>query len=172
MKIPFNLYWCRLLAWLERRPHALWAAPFISFLALAAIVFSHYSKTLFYRFDGSFILTMATTQRKWMAPSPGLSLNFLESLGDIWIPIATNWSVGFSIGGLFGHSTMPVVACLVFAVEFYLSTLVLARCIGAGRLRPAARCRHRPVRVSRRSLRRLPTRLRALRRAAVVRRSR
>ena len=124
--------WRRLLAWLEARPHALWAGSLVSFLALAAIVFSSYSRTLFYRFDGSFILTMATTQPRWMASGPGFSLNFLESLGDMWIPIATRWSLGFSIGGLFGPRAMPVVACLVFAAEFFLSTLVLARCIGAG----------------------------------------
>jgi hypothetical protein len=132
MNVSPTPYWSKLLAWLEPRPRALWAGSVASFVALAAIVFLFYSNTLFYRFDGNFILTLATTQRRWMAPGPGFSLNFLEGFGDIWIPIATKWCLGFSVGGLFGQRLMPVVACLVFAVEFFLSTLVLARCLGAG----------------------------------------
>ena len=88
--------------------------------------------SLVYRFDGSFILTHATTQRRWMAPGFGLSANPLEGIGDLWFPIATQWSPGFAIGGLFGQRLMPVAACLIFALEFFLSTLVLARCLGAG----------------------------------------
>lgn len=122
----------RLLAWLGPRPKVWWACSLASFVALAAAVFSFYAQALFYRFDGNFILTLATTQRRWMAPGAGFSLNFLEGFGDIWIPIATTWSQGFSIGWLFGQKWMPVVACVVFATEFFLSVLVLARCIGAG----------------------------------------
>ncbi len=121
-----------LRAWLEHRPYAWWAASLLSFVALAAVAFFHYSQTLLYRFDGSFILTHATTQRRWMAPGFGLSANFLEGIGDLWFPIATQWSPGFAIGGLFGQRLMPVAACLIFALEFFLSTLVLARCLGAG----------------------------------------
>ena len=122
----------RLLVWLRRSPNSWWGGSLASFVALAAVVFSNYAQVLFYRFDGSFILTLATTQRRWMAPGAGFSLNFLEGLGDIWIPIATSWSQGFSIGWLFGQRWMPVVACVVFATELFLGVLVLGRCIGAG----------------------------------------
>jgi hypothetical protein len=69
-----------------------------------------------------------------MAQGIGFSLNFLEGLGDIWSPTA-NWLIpGFALGGLLGNDRwMPVIACFVFASEFFLSTLVLGRCIGAGR---------------------------------------
>jgi len=123
--------WRELQVWLEHRPHAWWVASLLSFVALAAVAFFQYSQALFYRFDGSFILTHATTQRRWMAPGIGLSANFLEGIGDLWFPIATQWSPGFAIGGLIGQRLMPVAACLIFALEFFLSTLVLARCIGA-----------------------------------------
>jgi hypothetical protein len=124
--------WRDLLASLGHRPYVCWTASFLSFIALAAVAFFQYSQALFYRFDGRFILTHATTQPRWMAPGFELSANFLEGIGDLWFPIATKWSLGLSVGGLFDQKLMPVVACLVFAVEFFLSTLVLARCIGAG----------------------------------------
>jgi hypothetical protein len=111
---------------------AWWAGSLLSFVALAAVAFSHYSQALFYRFDGSFILTHAVTQPRWAAPCFDLSANFLEGLGDLWFPITTKWDPGFLIGGLFGQRLMPVVACVIFAVEFFVSTLLLARCIGAG----------------------------------------
>ena len=63
------------------------AGSLLSFLALAAVAFSHYRHTLFYRFDGSFILTHAVSQPRWAAPGFGLSANFLEGIGDLWFPI-------------------------------------------------------------------------------------
>ena len=131
MNVSSKPYW-RLLPWRGSRPHAWWGGSLASFVALAVVVFSYYSSTLFRRFDGSFILTLASTQSRWMAPRPGFSLNLLEGFGDIWFPIATNLSQGFSIGWLFGQKLMPVVACVVFATEFFISILVLARCSGAG----------------------------------------
>src|SRR6266852_4455172 len=124
--------WCDLLAWLGHQPYVCWTASFLSFIALAAVAFFQYSRALFYRFDGRFILTHATTQARWMAPGFELSANFLEGISDLWFPIATKWSLGLSVGGLFDQKLMPVVACVIFAAELFLSTLVLARCIGAG----------------------------------------
>ena len=124
--------WRDLLASLGHRPYVCWTASFLSFIALAAVAFFQYSQALFYRFDGRFILTHATTQARWMAPGFELSANFLEGIGDLWFPIATKWSLGLSVGGLFDQKLMPVVACVIFAAELFLSTLVLARCIGAG----------------------------------------
>jgi hypothetical protein len=78
---------------------------------------------------------MATAQKKWMASGNDFSLNVLEGLGDIWIPTATSLIPGFLLGGLLGNDHwMPVIACLVFAMEFFLSTLLLGWCVGAGRL--------------------------------------
>jgi hypothetical protein len=124
--------WRDLPAWLEHQPYVCWTASFLSFIALVAVAFFQYSQALFYRFDGRFILTHATTQARWMAPGFELSANFLEGIGDLWFPIATKLSLGLSVGGLFGQNLMPVVACVIFAAELFLSTLVLARCIGAG----------------------------------------
>src|SRR5215467_135758 len=94
-----------------------------SFAGLAALVFHHYAELLFYRYDGTFILTMAHAQPRWMAPYLGFSANFLEGLGDIWIPTATGLFPGFAIGGLLGgDAAMPWIACLVFGVEFVTTT--------------------------------------------------
>ena len=93
--------WRDLLASLGHRPYVCWTASFLPFIALAAVAFFQYSQALFYRFDGRFILTHATTQARWMAPGFELSANFLEGIGDLWFPIATKWSLGLSVGGLF-----------------------------------------------------------------------
>ena len=112
-----------------------WLVPTLSFAALSAVNFSFFADALFYRYDGTFILTMATAQKKWMASGIGFSLNFLEGLGDIWIPTATSLIPGFVLGGILGNDHwMPVVACFVFALEFFLSTLVLGWCLDAGRV--------------------------------------
>ncbi len=111
-----------------------WLLPSLSFAVLSALDFSVFRDALFYRYDGTFILTMATAQKQWMAQGIGFSLNFLEGLGDIWIPTANLLIPGFALGGWLGNDQwMPVIACFVFAIEFFLSTLVLGRCIGAGR---------------------------------------
>src|SRR5438445_13221860 len=65
--------WRDLLASLGHRPYVCWTASFLPFVALAAVAFFQYSQALFYRFDGSFILTHATIQRRWMAPGFDLS---------------------------------------------------------------------------------------------------
>ena len=110
-----------------------WSLHLASFIGLATIVFHHYAEVLFYRYDGTFILAMAHAQPRWMALYPGFSSNFLEGLGDIWIPTATQWFPGFAIGRFVGNDeTMPWISCVVFAVEFVTTTAVLARCLGAG----------------------------------------
>jgi hypothetical protein len=112
-----------------------WLVPTLSFVALSAVNFSFFADALFYRYDGTFILTMATAQKKWMASGIDFSLNPLEGLGDIWIPTATSLIPGFVLGGILGNDHwMPVIACFVSALEFFLSTLVLGRCLGAGRV--------------------------------------
>ena len=111
-----------------------WALPAISFAALSAVNFSYMRDALFYRSDGKFILAMVTSQKKWMSPEIGFSLNFLQGLGDIWVPTATQLMPGFILASLADIEWMPVIASLVFALEFFFSTIVLARCLGAGRL--------------------------------------
>lgn len=112
-----------------------WALPAISFAALSAVNFSYMRDALFYRFDGTFLLALVTSQKKWMSPEIGFSLNFLQGLGDIWLPTATQLMPGFILASLAADvEWMPVIALWVFALEFFFSTIVLARCLGAGRL--------------------------------------
>jgi hypothetical protein len=112
-----------------------WLIPTLSFVALSAVNFSFFADALFYRYDGTFILTMAIEQKKWMAAGIDFSLNSLEGIGDIWIPTATSLIPGFVLGNLLGNDHwMPVIACFVFALEFFVSTLVLGWSVGAGRV--------------------------------------
>jgi hypothetical protein len=112
-----------------------WLLPALAFAATAAVAFSFYKDALFYRYDGTFVLTMALGQKEWMAGGIGFSLNFLQGLGDIWLPLATGLFPGFALGThLANPRWLPVIACFVFALEYFFSTLVLGRCIGASRL--------------------------------------
>jgi hypothetical protein len=111
-----------------------WAWPLLSFAALCAIVFTHYSETLFYRYDGTFVLTLVRSQAKWMAPGPGFSLNYLQGMGDIWIPTATSWIPGLLLGSFFNDEWLPVVAWFIFALEYFLSSVALARCMDGDRV--------------------------------------
>lgn len=112
-----------------------WALPAVSFAALSAVNFSYMRDALLYRSDGTYLLAMVTSQKKWMSPEIGFSLNFLQGLGDIWMPTATQLMPGFILALLAADvEWMPVIALLVFALEFFFSTIVLARCLGAGRL--------------------------------------
>jgi hypothetical protein len=121
--------------WLLLTGRCWWLIPTLSFAALGAVNFSYFADALFYRYDGVFILTMVTAQKKWMAPGIDFSLNFLEGLGDIWIPTITSLIPGFLLGGLLDNDHwMPVIACFVFAMEFFLSTLIFGWCAGAGRV--------------------------------------
>jgi len=96
-----------------------WAWPLLSFAALCAIVFTHYADTLFYRYDGTFVLTLVRSQAKWMAPGVGFSLNYLQGMGDIWIPTATSWIPGLLLGSFFNDQWLPVVAWFIFALEYF-----------------------------------------------------
>jgi hypothetical protein len=126
------LDWWSARVWSLLSSRRWWLVPTLSFAALTVLVFSFYADVLFYRYDGTFILTLATAQKKWMAVEPGFSLNFLQGLGDIWIPTATQLIPGFVIGTwLAGDIWMPVIACSIFALEFFLPTLILLRCVGA-----------------------------------------
>ena len=112
-----------------------WVLPALSLAAAAAVVFSFYKDALFYRYDGTFILAMALNEKQWMAHGIGFSLNFLQGLGDIWFPLATGLFPGFALGThLAGPRWLPVIACFVFALEYFFTALILARCIGASRL--------------------------------------
>jgi hypothetical protein len=111
-----------------------WVWQLLSFAALCAIVFTHYAETLFYRYDGTFLLTLVGSQAKWMARGLGFSLNYLQGMGDIWIPTVTSWIPALRLGSFFSDRWLPVVAWLIFALEYFLSSVALARCMGGDRV--------------------------------------
>src|ERR1700736_4300130 len=78
------------------------------------------------------------SQAKWMAPGLGLSLNYLQSMGDIWIPTVTSWIPGLLLGSFFDDQWLPVVAWFIFALEYFLSTIAIARCMDSDRVIAAA----------------------------------
>src|ERR1051326_1444203 len=79
------------------RSRHLWALPSISVAALSPVNFSYMRDGLFYRSDGTYHLTVVTSQKKWMSPEIGFSFNFLQGLGDIWAPTATQLMPGFRL---------------------------------------------------------------------------
>jgi len=122
----------RRIAWSNMRL-PWWAPSLLSFFLLTVVAFSRYPNSLFFQFDGTLILGMQRLQTQWMIPGIDFDLNFFEGLGDIWLPINTTIIPGFVLGELMHDSrAMPVVACVVFALEYFASSLILARCFHAG----------------------------------------
>lgn len=110
--------------------HLLLLAHLASFVALSLVAFQLNSPVAFYRFDGTFLLSVAVNQSHWMAPFGVFSMNPLEGNAGLWFPTAMQLIPGFAVGRLFGDELLPAVAFAWFGTEFFVSTLVLGRAIG------------------------------------------
>jgi hypothetical protein len=85
-----------------------WVLFTLSLAALGAVNFSFFADALFYRYDGTFILTMATAQNRFF-------VQYARGARRYWIPTATSLIPGFLLRGLLGND--PSFACLVFSME-------------------------------------------------------
>ena len=121
----------RLFAGIKGR-RGLLIANLVSFIALALITFRLQSPVAFFRWDGTFLLTAAQNQAKWMAAGGVFSMNPLEGNAGMWFPTAMELIPGFAVGRLAGTEWMPAVAFTWFATEFFVATLILAAVIGLG----------------------------------------
>src|SRR5207249_8329549 len=97
-----------------------WAfANLLSLLVLSLLMFRLQAPVTFYRYDGTFILTLAKNQAEWM-PAPGVfTMDFMKGNGGLWFPFQTTLMPGFVVGLLSGAGHwLPALSGTWFATEF------------------------------------------------------
>lgn len=111
----------------------------IAVTAFALFAFSRNAGNVFVGLDGTYMLTIVQRQFPWMPLSLGFPGNPLKGLGDIWYPINTPLLPGyiipvaaFGVEGV-GGVHFQALACTIFAVEVYLTTVILGRSLGLER---------------------------------------
>jgi hypothetical protein len=113
-----------------------WAwANLLSLLLLSLLMFWLQAPVTFYRYDGTFILTLAKSQAEWMPAFAEFTMDFMKGNGGLWFPYQTNSMPGFIVGRLGGIGDwLPALSATWFAAEFALATVILARTLGFGLL--------------------------------------
>lgn len=110
---------------------AVLVANAVSLVALSLLMFRLQAPFTYFRYDGTFILSIVRSQAEW---APGLAasfMDFLQGTGGLSFPIDTRVIPGFLIG-LFGGTGnwLPALSATWFACEFAVAVLILGRVIG------------------------------------------
>ena len=114
----------------------------INTVTIAGFVFFAFSRNagnLYVGLDGTYMLTIIQHQFPWMPHSLGFAGNPLKGLGDIWYPLNAPLLAGyiipvaaFGVEGI-GEHHFQALACTIFAVEVFATTVILGRSLGFGR---------------------------------------
>lgn len=103
----------------------------LSFLLLALLMFFLQRPITFFRFDGTFLLSVVVNQAKWMADGGVFSANPLEGNAGLWFPTAMQLIPGFEIPrALADDASLPALSFAWFATEFFVTVLVVAKAFG------------------------------------------
>ena len=124
----------RFRSWLEfgdRSVQRLVLANLAGFVALSVLMFRLQSPVTFYRFDGTFLLSVVRSQPEWMATGGVYSMNLLEGIGGLWFPTAMSLIPGFVVANLLpSDSWLAALSFVWFATELYLAILLLSWTVG------------------------------------------
>jgi len=103
---------------------------FISFVLVSCWWFSINEASLFGKMDGDFARTLLQQQMLWKGFEFGFGANFFQSIGgNMWFPLNTILDPGYAMGNITGHFNVGL-AYTVWALELFLSTLMLSRILG------------------------------------------
>jgi hypothetical protein len=103
----------------------------LSLLALSLILFRLQAPVTFFRYDGTFILSVVKNQGEWMPGFGAYNIDFLKGMGGLWFPLHTRLVPGFVIGLLAGDGEwLPALSATWFATEFAVATLFMSRTVG------------------------------------------
>ena len=85
-----------------------------------------------FRYDGTFLLSTALNQRRWMGNGLSYTMNFLEGNGGLWwAQIDTLFDPAFIVASLVSDvARWPNIAFTIYASEFFAATLLLGYCLG------------------------------------------
>jgi hypothetical protein len=82
----------------------------------------------FFRYDGTFILSVVKNQADWMPGIGAFTMDFLKGQGGIWFPMDTRMMPGFAAGRLGGFGDwLPALSATWFASEFAVATMLTCR---------------------------------------------
>ena len=100
----------------------------LSLLVLSLIMFRLQAPVTFFRYDGTFILSVVKNQAEWMPGIGVFTMDFLKGLGGIWFPMDTRMILGFAFGRLSGVGDwLPALSATWFAAEFAVATMLTSR---------------------------------------------
>jgi hypothetical protein len=100
----------------------------LSLLALSLVMFRLQAPVTFFRYDGTFILSVVKNQAEWMPGIGAFTMDFLKGLGGIWFPMDTRMMPGFAIGRLSGFGDwLPALSATWFAAELAVATMLTCR---------------------------------------------
>jgi len=126
---------CRLagpFAW--RRELSVLALNLLSLVSFCAITFAANQSRLFHGLDGAYMMTLGKQQHMWMQVLPGLTNNFFQSLGNIWIPINTWLIPAYSLSMDSHRDVNVVIAFMVHAIEIFLAIYAFSRIVVSDRV--------------------------------------
>jgi len=116
---------------LLRTSAVLLAANAVSLLALSLILFRLQAPVTFFRYDGTFLLSVVKNQAEWMSGLGAFTMDFLKGMGEEWFPFDTRLLPGFLVARLAGYGDwFPAIAATWFALEFAAGTILVGRAIG------------------------------------------
>lgn len=108
---------------------AFWlAANGLSLLALSLIMFRLQAPVTYFRWDGTFILSVVKSQSEWMRGLGPFVMDFLRGIGGISPTMDTRLMPGFIVGLMAGNGDwLAAVSATWFAAEFAVATVLLGR---------------------------------------------
>jgi hypothetical protein len=117
--------------WLVRKNAPILVANAISLLALSLLMFRLQAPFTYFRYDGTFILSIVKSQAEWAPGVAAFFMDFLRGMGGLSFPIDTRVIPGFVIALFGGTGTwLAVLSATWFACEFAVAVLLLGRAIG------------------------------------------
>lgn len=117
------------------RPTGWLEAPFlalqlISLAAFGTIAFRDNQSNLLIGIDGSYIMTIVKQQHLWSTTLPGLTSNFFQSLGNVWIPLNAGLVPAYVFSFDSGSGLLdPVLCYTIVSIELFLAVYLLCRAI-------------------------------------------
>jgi hypothetical protein len=106
------------------------AANGLSLLALSLIMFRLQAPVTYFRWDGTFILSVVKSQSEWMRGLGPFVMDFLRGIGGISPTMDTRLMPGFIVGLMAGNGDwLAAVSATWFAAEFAVATILFGRMI-------------------------------------------
>src|SRR5262249_46830912 len=110
----------------------------VSSLALTPLAFYSKLPLVFYRHDGTFLMTVAAMQKTWAITSWNITSNPLQGIGGLALPELALLDPSLWLTTELSASTGPVVAMTLYAAALAFAICWLGMRLGVGELSSVA----------------------------------